>query len=299
MRFICQYPETNGSAGDMLDVGPPADLAVAAEASGFDGIAFTEHPAPGARWLDAGGHQTLDPFVALAHVAAVTRRLRLLTNLAVVPYRNPLLLAKAAASVDRLSNGRLILGVGTGYLQGEFRALGVDFAARNERFDEALDVMALHWSGEAFSYEGRDFVAKEVRALPRPVQDPVPIWIGGNSAISRHRAATRAQGWLPLTSHADISKTTRTPHLGLGEDLADRIRELRADAASHDRRVEVAVAYTDPAIAQPDRDVARHRDEFERLASIGVDWAIVPAPAAVYPAPLTWIESFASRYIDR
>jgi alkanesulfonate monooxygenase SsuD/methylene tetrahydromethanopterin reductase-like flavin-dependent oxidoreductase (luciferase family) len=88
-----QYPETNGPDGDMLSAGPVTELASAAETAGWEGFAFTEHPAPGARWLSAGGHQTLDPFVALANAAAVTERLVLLTNLAVVPYRNPLLLA--------------------------------------------------------------------------------------------------------------------------------------------------------------------------------------------------------------
>ena len=91
----------------------------------------------------AGGHQTLDPFVALAFAAAVTKRLRLLTYLAVVPYRNPFLLAKAAATLDRLSGGRFILGVGSGYLKTEFFALGVDFDERNALFDEALDVLPL------------------------------------------------------------------------------------------------------------------------------------------------------------
>ena len=115
MKFLYAYPETNGSDGDLLDAGPVAEVAAAVEAAGFDGLAFTEHPAPRATWLAAGGHQTLDPFVALAVAAAVTTRLRLVTYLCVVPYRNPLLLAKAAASVDKVSNGRFVLGTGTGY----------------------------------------------------------------------------------------------------------------------------------------------------------------------------------------
>src|SRR5206468_1337105 len=113
--------------GDLLDAGPVSELAIAAERAGFHGFACTEHPAPTARWLRAGGHQTLDPFVALGHVAAVTTELRLLTHLAVLPYRNPLVLGKAAATVDRLSNGRFILGVGVGYLKAEFHAVGTDF----------------------------------------------------------------------------------------------------------------------------------------------------------------------------
>ena len=81
MKFIYRYPEAHGTADDMLDAGPVDEVAAAAEAAGFQGLAFTEHPAPGARWLDAGGHQTLDPFAALPFAAAATSRIRLLTYL--------------------------------------------------------------------------------------------------------------------------------------------------------------------------------------------------------------------------
>ena len=91
VRWMFQYPDTHGVDGDMLDAGPLGEVAVAVEAAGWDGLALTEHPAPGVNWLSAGGHQTLDPFVALGYAAAVTRRIRLLTYLAVLPYRNPLL----------------------------------------------------------------------------------------------------------------------------------------------------------------------------------------------------------------
>ena len=156
-NFIFQYPDHHGADGDMFDVGPVAELAVTAERHGWKGFAFTEHPAPSATWLETGGHQSLDPFVALSHVAAVTSDLKLLTYVAVLPYRNPALLAKSAATVDKLSDGRFILGVGTGYLKAEYFALGVDFDERNELFDEALDVLPLHWSGEPFDYTGKHF----------------------------------------------------------------------------------------------------------------------------------------------
>ena len=148
---------------------------VTAETAGWEGFAFTEHPAPTAKWLETGGHQSLDPFVALAARRGGHRpTLKLLTYLAVLPYRNPASLAKSAATVDKLSNGRFVLGVGTGYLKAEYFALGVDFDERNELFDEALDVMPLHWSGEPFDYAGKHFNCRGTIGRPRPVQQPDP-----------------------------------------------------------------------------------------------------------------------------
>ncbi len=153
---------------------------------------------PGDKWLGAGGHHALDPFVGLAVAAAVTTRVRLMTNLTVLPYRNPFLLAKAVASLDRVSNGRVTLGVGTGYLKPEFFALGVDFEERNDLFDEAIAVCRLAWSGESVTFEGRHFTARGNSVQPTPVQDPLPIWIGGNATLTRQRVATVAQGWMPM-----------------------------------------------------------------------------------------------------
>ncbi len=299
MKYIFQYPETNGASADLLESGPPAELAALAELHGWDGFSFTEHPAPGARWLDNGGHQTLDPFIALAHVAAVTTRLRLLTYLAVVPYRNPLLLAKSAATVDKLSNGRFILGVGTGYLRGEFKALGVDFEERNTLFDEALDVMPMHWSGEAFNYQGLHFEAREIIGLPRPVQNPIPIWIGGNSKLSRRRVAAKAQGWIPMTTPSDISKTARTPFLDLDERLEEQIAEIRADAESQGRpKIDITVSYTNQTINDPAEESQRHIDAIAQLEAMGVDWLVVSGPQHSPNALKNFVESFGINIIQ-
>lgn len=182
MRFIFHYPEISGSDGDVLDPGPLRDVAVAAERAGFDALSFSEHPAPGAKWLDRGGHQTLDSFVALGYVAAATERLRLLTYLAVVPYRNPFLLAKGAATLDKLSGGRFTLGIGTGYQKREFHALGVDFDERNALFDEALDVLPLHWSGEPSHIRG----GISVRRTSSPALAPSRIRSRSGSEATPH-----------------------------------------------------------------------------------------------------------------
>jgi probable F420-dependent oxidoreductase len=297
MRFMLQYPDTHGTETDMLDCGSVAEIAVAAERAGFAGLAFTEHPAPGARWLAAGGHQSLDPFVALGGAATVTTRIRLLTYLSVLPYRNPLLLAKSAATVDRLSNGRFILGAGAGYLKGEFAALGVDFEERNARVDEALDVLPLHWGGEPFDYQGRHFSARGIQARPRPIQNPIPIWLGGNAKRTLRRVAERCQGWMPLVGPEAMFKTTRTPSPGGPEQIAARIAELRQAAAGRGATLDVALTYDDRALAKPLVDVERHRANLARLAQIGVTWTIVSRPAAPREEVLEFIATFGETYI--
>lgn len=297
MRFMLQYPDLNGLDNDLLDAGSITDVAVATERAGFAGMSFTEHPVPGARWLAAGGHQTLDPFVALTAAAAVTTKIRLLTYLAVLPYRNPFLLAKTAASVDIVSNGRFILGAGTGYLKGEFHALGVSFDERNELFDEALDVLPLHWKGEPFSYEGKHFAARDVIARPRPVQNPIPIWIGGNATLTLRRVAERAQGWMPLTGPAEMAATTRTPHLDSFDAIADRLVKLRELAGDRFADLDIIMSHLGHDPVDSAVEVERHRHEFGRMVDAGATWIVVAAPWAPHPATLEFIEAFGANYI--
>jgi probable F420-dependent oxidoreductase len=298
MQFMFSYPEAHGSSGDMMAAGRPSELARVAEESGWGGFAFTEHPAPGARWLDAGGHQSLDPFIALATVAEATRSMRLLTYLAVLAYRNPLLLAKTVATLDILSDGRAILGAGTGYLRGEFRALGVDFEERNALFDEALEVMPKHWSGEPFDYEGRHFTAKDTIALPRPPQQPIPIWIGGNSAIARRRVLAHGQGWLPVLGSKELFTTIRTAELASVAELTAAVARLRADAGERGASLDVAIGYPDHAIADEGTDPGRHRAAIAELAEAGVTWLNFAGPPGATRKELTaFIERLGRDYL--
>src|SRR5215471_14953393 len=293
MKFVYRYPDITGLEHDMLDPGPVDEVAIAAEKAGFDAVAFTEHPAPGARWLGAGGHQTLDPFVTLAFAAAVTRQIKLLTYLCVLPYRNPFLVAKAAASLDKLSGGRFILGVGTGYLKGEFSALGVDMDERNDLFDEALEVIPLHWSGEPFSFPGRHFSAKSTIGRPMPVQQPIPIWIGGNSRLTRRRVAERAQGWMPVVLAPEAMSTVRTaPPPGVN-DLASQISEIRETAAARGATIDVAFPYKDATLqTNPGHEMDRHREAVAELREAGVTWLVVTGMTTARTATLEFIESF-------
>lgn len=297
MKYLIQHPEPIGIERDLFDAGDVVPVARAVEAAGWDGLAFTEHPAPGYRWLaEGGGHQTLDPFVALGAAAAVTERISLLTYLAVIPYRNPLLLAKAAASVDLISKGRMILGAGTGYLKGEFFALGVDFDERNALFDEALDVLPLHWSGEPFSYEGTYFNARNIVARPSPSR-PIPIWLGGNSKLTRRRVAARAQGWMPMSGPPEMATTTRTAHLGGLDDIAAAVREMKDMAGDRADDLDVMILYTDDSILEPGRDVERHRDMLGRMREAGATWVSFAWDFSTQAETLAWVEGFAEHHL--
>ncbi len=298
MRFILQYPEASGSTTDLLDAGAMPDIAAAAEAAGWHGIALTEHPAPSNSWLESGGHQSLDPFVALAAAAAVTKDLALVTNLSVIPYRNPLLLAKSAATLNRMSEGRFYMGAGAGYLKSEYYALGVDFKERNALFEEALQVMALHWSGEAFDFEGRHFSARNIRALPAPRHNRVPIWMGGNSDAALRRAATYADGWMPMTAPASVAKTARTPPVTNREQLDERLSTLRRFAGERFDQLELIMGYQGPSLANFERDAEQIRHRLGELEEMGIDWTIIGAPWSPAPGPAEWAQAFGAAFLQ-
>jgi probable F420-dependent oxidoreductase len=269
-------------------------LARTAENVGFDGLYFTEHPIPGDDWLASGGHDALDPFVGLAFAAAVTSSLRLLTNLTVVPYRNPFLLAKAVATLDRLSGGRLILGAGTGYLQDEYDAVGVDFEERNALFDESLAVCRLAWTGRSVTYRGLHLDAHGVTALPTPVQDPVPVWIGGNAARSLRRVAEQAQGWMPLLNPRAVAARRRSPPLETLDDLAEmleRLHGLRKEAGRADEPLDVLwVNLRGPD--SPDWDPDAFAADLARQETLGVTWNAVNCSAPTPAEAIAFVESF-------
>ncbi|MEV3901113.1 TIGR03619 family F420-dependent LLM class oxidoreductase [Mycobacterium sp. NPDC050551] len=192
------------------------------EAAGFHAGLVTDHPCPTGRWLDAGGHHAQDPFVMLALLGAATRTLRLQTGILVLPYRNPFIVARAVATLDRFTGGRVTLSVGTGYLKGEYRALGVDFARRNELTDEYLPALIAALSLDEFVFAGGDFTAYGNRVLPGSIQRPYPpILVGGNSRRAIRRAVEFADGWNPfLTSVSGVDlATTRTASFTGKDDL--------------------------------------------------------------------------------
>ncbi|MFI7318800.1 LLM class F420-dependent oxidoreductase [Streptomyces venezuelae] len=174
------------------------EIARTADRTGFAYIATCDHVAIPRRLADAMSTVWYDPVATLAHLAAVTENVRLMSHVAIVGLRHPLLSAKQYATLDHLSGGRLILGVGAGHVREEFEALGVDFARRGPVLDETIDALRAALGAEEYpEYTGETFAFKDLGQLPRPAQTRVPLWVGGSSPAAVRRAATRGDGWLP------------------------------------------------------------------------------------------------------
>lgn len=280
MKFTLQYPIAHaGYSPALLSAGGMRRVVVAAEAAGFDSIAFTEHPAPSQKWMAGGGHESFDPLTALALCAGVTETIRLQTYLLVLPYRNPFLAAKQAATLDLMSGGRLILSVGTGYLRSEFLALGVEFEERNALFDEALEVIGRSWSEDDIVYEGLHFTALGQTQRPRPPGPGPTIWIGGNGKVARQRAARHGHGWTPLLIAPEMAKTTRTAPLRTPDDLARAVEDLHQLASAEGRdggqlNVQVEWRESSSIVASPDHVLER----IEELTGAGATWMVVDPP---------------------
>jgi probable F420-dependent oxidoreductase len=272
-----------------------AAAARGAEAAGFEAGYVTDHPAPSERWREAGGHDGLDPFVTLAVMSQATSKLRLLTNLIVVPYRNPFLLARATSTLDVLSGGRLILGLGVGWQKSEFAALGVDFASRNDRFDEYLEVLRRAWSGGPVEFEGRFVSARGVTTNPPPSQQPgPPIWLGGNSRLTLRRAASYADGWMPMPNPRGSGGVP----LETLSDLTEMLDYLHKHAETVGRTKPLDVMCILPPGPAKAADKAC-LDMVKRLADVGVTWLGVNAVGDSVEDVLGFLDRFGNQVIRR
>jgi probable F420-dependent oxidoreductase len=285
------------------------EMSSLAEDAGFDGVFVTDHPIPSKSFVESGGHHALEPTVVLAVAAAATTRLRLMTNLYMVGYRNPFLAAKAIASLDSLSEGRVILGTGAGFLEPEFRALGVDFERRNEVVDEHLAVMKRVWAGRPVSLEGDGYLAADQLALPRPVSQPhPPIWIGGNSQRALRRVIEHGQGWIPLQGSKRPPSYLRSPNLDGTAGLQHRIEGLHELAAHVGRNEPIDIVAAPVGVrpfGHPKFDANAYADAISELVSFGVTHVPVkfatPAMGLLKDRAdfLTRTESYAREVIER
>ena len=186
----------------------PAFMAKKAEDLGFESIWYAEHaalpvhsdspfPATGGEIPWTYSHFT-DPYIALARASGITTKIKLGTGITLVPERNPLLLAKEIATLDRYSGGRFLFGIGTGWLKEETEMMGGDFEHRWTQTREAIEVMKELWTKEEAEYHGRYFDFPLVRSYPKPAQKPYPpIILGGMAKNVLRRVVTHADGWLP------------------------------------------------------------------------------------------------------
>ncbi len=189
----------NINMGKQCDPSRLTVAAQAAEEAGFESLWAGEHvvlpdpqvpPSPMAPQDPA-----IDPFIGLTYAAAVTERIRLATGIVIMPQRNPVVLAKQIASLDVLSGGRFTLGIGVGYLEPEFNAIGANYPDRGAVTDEFVEAMQALWYQAQPEYHGAHVEFAGVDAYPRPVQQPVPIVVGGHTAAAYRRSVARGHGW--------------------------------------------------------------------------------------------------------
>ncbi|GAA3803067.1 hypothetical protein GCM10022403_041360 [Streptomyces coacervatus] len=248
MQLPVQSQSTIYAEGWEADAGPEdlVEIARAADRSGFGYLASCDHVAIPRRLASAMSTVWYDPVATLAFLAGVTERVRLLSHVAVVGLRHPLLTAKQYATLDHLSGGRLVLGVGAGHVREEFEALGVDFERRGAVLDESIDALRAALGPDEFpEHHGKLYDFEGLGQRPRPVQENIPLWVGGSSPAAVRRAALKGDGWLPQGDPRD-----RLPA------QIERIRRLREEA-DIDGPFTIG-AITEPLyIGAPDWDVGR------------------------------------------
>ena len=219
--------------------------AEAAEAAGIDDLWVADHIAIPREQSEGSGGRYLDPLATLAYLAGATRRIGLGTGVLVLPYRPPLATAKWVATIQELSGGRLLLGVGAGWMEAEFEAVGVPRSKRGRITDETLAFLNACFAGDEVEANGRRFLF-----LPRPVRPP--ILVGGAPPHALRRAVAYGDGWMPIGT--DLEK------------LAPAIAELRERAAGAGKPSPEVVSIVSLPLDEPARAV----EQLGRLAAIGV-----------------------------
>ncbi len=258
-------------------------LAQAAEAAGFESLWAGEHSvlAESSTRMPATT-RLLNPIIALTYVAAHTRTIRLGTGVLLLPQHQPLILAKELATLDVLSGGRLLVGVGVGWSEEEFQALGVPFRERGARADEYLDAMRAIWSQEKPAYHGQYVSFQGVQAYPHPVQQPTPpIITGGGAPAVIRRTIEQANGWYGFAFDLD--------------ETANVLAELRRASERYHRpaslgELEISIAPRIPV----DKETA------QRFAELGVHRLIfIPPPGKDAPTLVQWVTTLGETLVGQ
>jgi probable F420-dependent oxidoreductase len=265
MRISLMLPSVG--PGGVLDRDGLETVVRAAEDAGLDACSVTDHPLPMTR---EPRHTGLDPFTALGWIAQATERLRLHTAVVVLPYRNPFLVAQAAATVDYLSGGRMILGLGSGYSEPEFAALGVELGRRRELMDEGVAALKAAWTGEPVHMATPRWRAAGNVLYPQNCGPPV--WLGGNGRAARRRAARLADGWSPFETPGTLAGGHGISNLA---ELAEAIADCRRREAEHDRERPLELSYVRPLPGWLEAPEAAVQQELADIAGVGVGWLVL------------------------
>jgi probable F420-dependent oxidoreductase len=268
MKIGIHLPQIGGAA---LEIGR---VARRAEQSGYESIWVSDHllvPETGGRLPPI---EIMEPVATLAYVAGLTSRIKLATSVMVVPYRNAIHLAKELATLDRMAPGRLVAGVASGWLEAEFRALGVSFENRGPYTDEAIALMRVMWSSAVPEFHGKFFNLSGMHFGPRPEAGTIPIWVGGISRRAIRRAVELGDGWHGTRMNPDQV----AERIGWIRELAARReRSLEGFRISHRVYVGFAEKWTDTGgyvegVLAPPGELA---DYLNRFAGIGVDEILI------------------------
>ncbi len=237
---FCDDWEADATVDDLVAIAQAADRA------GLHYIGACDHVAIPHAAAEAMSDVWYDPVATLGLLGGVTERVRLLTHVYVLGYRHPLQAAKSFATLDHLSGGRLVVGVGAGHVEGEFAALGADFAGRGKVLDEAIAALDAGLRDEFPEFDGETWQFGGLGVAPRPVQQPrPPIWVGGSSKPAMRRAARLGDGWLP-------QGTSR-------KKLPDQVAFIRSEraAAGRDDPIELG-AFAEPVrVGKPDFEIPK------------------------------------------
>jgi probable F420-dependent oxidoreductase len=246
------------------------DLARAIEEIGYDEIDLFEHvtvglPTP-TRPAGPAAPELLEPLVTLGAMAAVTRRIGLGTGVLILPQRQPALVAKQVATLDVLSGGRVRLGVGAGWQESEYESLGVPFAERGRRLDEAIHLLRLYWTKPSVTFRGRFYQAEAMAMDPKPVQPGgPPIWLGGDSDAALRRVGRLGDGWLAMADADDLLAT-----------LPTKLATIRA--AAEDAGRDPATIGLQARLSNP-QDLDAIAARTAALRDAGFTWTSVSMPA--------------------
>lgn len=261
------------NAGPLADPATAVACTQAAEAAGFESLWTVEHvlvpsgyestyPYSSSGKMMGGEELDIpDPLIWLAYVAAATERINLATGILILPQRSPAVVAKEVATLDKLSGGRVLLGVGAGWLEEEFNALGVPFEGRGRRLDSSIAALRTLWTEDRASVDDEFVTFTDCISLPKPVQGAVPIHIGGHTEVAARRAGRLGDGFFPGK--------------GSDEELAHLLGVMREAAEKAGRDPDaIEVSVSGSGLFKPD-----HAERLEALAALGAHRVVI-APLA-------------------